>query len=267
MGKFVGALTGISAGMRDPGSGAFAARQITRAPYEEALQRYKQQVAQTGQAAVLEREDIENQIRGLTQARALGLRYDEFKLKQLENQQRDDIAQGNLGVARGRAKDYGRSIDVAEAGQKQTVARDTARLGIDKGRLADAQRRTNIMMQDAGTRAAAQKSLDTYHTSMSDTAKKRAQTYADREKLQAPYQKAKALQTALLLLQADPRYKDYVDENVNGVFSPKESDGSAKYELFRKELERFVNTGISDKGLFPDENDDDDFENMFEIKR
>ncbi len=273
IGKLVASLSGIAAGGHQPGTGAFIADKVMDMPYERALTEYNQKLKGTGEAATLERKDVEDQIKALTQARALGLKYDEFKLKTLENEQKNQYQQGQLGVAQGRAKDYSRSVDTGAAAQRETARNNAARLGIDQMRVQDAKSRTEIMMRDANTRDAAQRSLDSYHKTMGEAATKRAQTYADRvtQRPAAAYQQAKALQNALILMRADPRYKDFIDyDQQANVFIPRESDGSAKYDVFKKALKEMVESGIFEGTPFPnpdDQEEEPDLANQFIIKR
>jgi len=106
----IGALSGFGGGAE---AGVGAANKFIRAPYDTAMEDYQNKMTGLGESAKLEQDETEAQLRALSSARAMGLKYDEYRLKQLESDRDYDIknrtarvAEGNLGVARSRAQAY-----------------------------------------------------------------------------------------------------------------------------------------------------------------
>lgn len=119
-----GALTGIQHGA---GAGFAQAQQTNELPYLRAQDEYEGRMRNLGESARLEQDEVDNQIRALETARAMGLKYDQFKLEdlktrhQMELGERDsdtraftaqtgrgnmEINEGNLDINRERANAY-----------------------------------------------------------------------------------------------------------------------------------------------------------------
>src|ERR1051325_2548038 len=274
-------LAGAGAGMRDPSKGAATAESILRSPYQSALDEYKTKIGVTKQAADLEREDTQAQIQALTQARALGLKYDQFKLQQLEANKKAAHDQGTLKVSQARAKAYIANLNKPD--YDKTIQEDGSVLLVNKRNPKDRQvipakaiqaGTLRVQQQNANTNAANAKSLAEYHKVMGTAATKRANASADRSnKGPTPYQQAKAYDLALADLYTDKRFGDkYITRSTGSDVAPytaKIDDGSPMYKQFRVELKKKIEAMLRSGSPFGDGNDqeqDDDSDDITDIQ-
>lgn len=284
MRRVAGITAGIAAGLRDPAAGPGVTQSILRDPYDRAMHQYKNQLGATGEAANLERQDMQAQLRALSEARALGLKYDEFKLKQMGSER--DYGLKKRSTASTEMLNSARAANLLNPDYDYKEQQDGSVLAINKknpkdrqtipgksvaaGNFKVNQRRAAIAEKDAGTRAAAQASLEKYQQIMGSAATKRAQTGADRnsQRNQTPYQQARAVNNALMLMKADPRWKNFIeaDSNNSSIFMLGDDDGSERYKVFKKELKRQVDSALKKGMPFEEDRDDDDF-NDFIIQR
>lgn len=106
MTRIASALSGMSAGYRDPGEGIRVAQDLNSSGYNSALQDYANKGAGLRERAGMEQEELEARIKALHNARAMGLKYDEFELKRLEAERRHGVNQQNADTQRMRAEAY-----------------------------------------------------------------------------------------------------------------------------------------------------------------
>jgi hypothetical protein len=258
-GRLLAALAGFATGMKNPAAGFTLAKGITQDPYERALRQHAMELQQTGTGANLERMAAQDQLKEISAARSMGLKYSEFKLKQAQAAALDRYRQGELGI---RGDELGiRRQDSATRVRQAGAAEERNRITneLNQGNLKLRGQEVAIRGQEANTRKAAQRSLETYHNVMGDAYKKRTEAISSKDKVQNSTQQAAAIQNAYQTLRLDPKWSEYIiaDESNPGKLMPKAPDKSRTYEMFRKELERRVTTALSQGSpVFQDEEDD-----------
>jgi hypothetical protein len=266
MDRFAAAMSGLGAGLRDPGAGYATAHEQLRTPYTTALGDYAVRLKGVGEAADLERQDLQMKLKNLSEARALGLKYDEYGLRKQQQQDLTNYRNAQLGY---KGQELGlkgqelglkqKQLGIQERGVKATEARNEATRQFNQGRLG-------IMALDAQTRQAVANSTSKYHDVMGAAATKRAQSYAERvsnlnqrQTKVSPVQQGRALQNSLLVMKTDPRWNKYIqpDSNNPSILTIADPDGSRIYDMFKEELARQVNQSLKSGTPFEDESDED----------
>lgn len=98
MTRIAAGLSGFGAGYKDPASGVETARSVNEAPYRSALEQYGNRLGTLKEGADLEQQETESTLKTMSEARALGLKYDEFKLKrdnEFADNERADLLAGS----------------------------------------------------------------------------------------------------------------------------------------------------------------------------
>lgn len=105
MTRIAAALSGLSAGYRDPGAGVQVASDINSSNYRNAMGDYANRGVGLKEQAGLEQDELDSKLRMLQNARAMGLKYDEFDLKrrQAESQMNNDTTTANATMTRAQA--------------------------------------------------------------------------------------------------------------------------------------------------------------------
>lgn len=277
--RVAGILGGIAAGFHSPAAGVETARSIVDAPYNRSVEDYNNKMRGLGESASLEREETESQLKALSEARALGLKYDEFKLKRHEAEQDFSLKKGTLGVAQSRAEAYIKNLNrpdfdftpqedgsilatnkhnpaetrVIPASTVAAASLDVARTNADTNRMnADTNRRGQE--DTAGYRA---KSLEIDAD--------RAATYRNRPIGQpsTPTEQGKAISVALSVMFRDPRYADYIKQGTADdpeTYYPAEDDGTEGYAAFMREYKKRVAISLKSGMPFGDGSDDEEMD-------
>jgi hypothetical protein len=252
-GRLLAALAGFATGMHNPAAGFGLAKGIVSDPYEKALRQHQMEMQQGGTAANLERMSAQDQLREISAARAMGLKYNEFKLKQ---KQAEDLARYRTGELDTKGQELGiRRQDAAtrERGVAATEARNKLTGDLNKGTL-------ELRGKELDVKRAAQSSLDSYHKTMGEAYKKRTEAMGDKNKVQNSTQQAAAIQNAYQTLKMDPKWAEFIksDDENPGKLKPRDPDGSSLYEMFRNELKRRVTGSLKSGVPVFDEDPDDD---------
>lgn len=269
MGKFGAALSGFAAGMHDPAKGYELGQAIHDSPYKSAMGEFNNKLAIRKSVADIEGQSIDDQIKAMTQARSMGLKYDEFKLKQLQEQREAEVARGNLDVNRGNLDVNRRKAATGDKTANATIENQRGMLAVAGRNAATGERNAGTNAQNANTNLANSKSLASYHEVMGTAATTRANVSRDRQnKPQSPYQQAKAVDLALSLLQRDRRWGKYIKPGDAGSPEPylmAPDDGSPMYQEFRKQVRRHVENQLKSGTPFPGEPTDEGDEDIIDI--
>lgn len=244
--RFAAALSGFSAGMRNPGEGIAVARDINEAPYRSAMEDYAARGAGLRERAEMEQDELNSKLRALQQARALGLRYDEYELRRRESEakMRNDAA--NVDINRARADAYVKSVgrnryngtpqqDGSVLWVNENDPRDTHITkgnSVAAGQLGVARTNAGANVRRANTSAAAQQETGRHNREM-----EKRPTAADRPPLPRAQQDAEDL--ALTQMAADPIFSDYIRVK-GGLPEVVEDDGSPDYQDFLDALDAKV---------------------------
>lgn len=250
-------LTGFGAGVRNPAEGPAAASAVTDAPFAEAMSDYQTRLQNQATGAQLERQDIMDEIRSLEAARAMGLKYDQYRLAALKNAQQYEVANKNAGI---RATEVQGNLEAkADA---QALARQAGEsLTAYRARMAA------VAERNAATGERAQKDTATYRAGQLSVARKRvdaAITAAGAKKI-SPQQQKVATDLALRELSRDPLYRNFMEAQEENTFEPikvKEgNEGTTEYKSFIAALKAKVDEIINRSGAssLPEEPTEDDF--------
>lgn len=252
-----GTVAGGLAGMRGgPAAGMETAAAFVDSPYKQAMEQYGGRMRNLGESARLEQDETESSLKALQEARALGLKYDEFDLKKMEagnlnkyRTRQGDIAEGNLDVNRENA-------DTNRAGQRNTAQYRTGQLGVARRNAATGER-------NASTGKTNSESLAAYRTGMLKIGGDRNTILKDRTGRPAtPQAQQDAIDNSLRQMKANPRYKNYVTgaDTSDNPIGMAEDDNTTGYVQFMRELKRITEQQLKKGSPFAD----DDFGNTDE---
>jgi len=255
------AIAGLSAVSDDTSAGEAIelGSNFIRSPYKRAMEDYGNRMKGLGASAKLEINEVESQLKSLREARALGLDYDEFKLKKLEAASRMKIDEGQLDVQRG-------NLDVNRANSATTAAGQKDLEGHRAGILKNQSRTAATGERNASTNAANAASLATHRKDMVGVARERIKAAtanaAARANKASPSAQEDAINGALRQLQAHPLYKNYIEGSYeDNTLDMKEDDGSSPYQDFMKRVKEITERQLQKGTPFGDEfNDMDDDE-------
>lgn len=243
----------------DAGAGMNLVNSVRDRPFLQAQGVYNQRMRGLGEAADIEQEDIKSQIAALTQARALGLKYDEYRLKQLQTQhemKNKDFtadtgrisAEANASRAQTLANNSNRPdlqfIDQADGSVLQIDKKSGARQVIPAHTVtamnAQSQRmNAGAAVQNAGTnRLNADTNLrnsDTQSRNVSSLIRTRENPKGTPL---APTQQNAAMDLALREMMADPDFSEFVTQDEKGFYQPISPDDSNMegYQIFLQAL-------------------------------
>lgn len=255
-----GAFGGLGGGV---GAGVKTANDILDAPYRVAMRDYSNRIGGLGESAKLEQDDTEAQLKALTTARAMGLKYDEFKLKKLESDRDYGVATDKVGIDRDRAATYKdvssrqagaaeRRATTGEAGQADTAAYRRRQAGTADRVAATGER-------NAATGEANAASLKTYR-------EKTVELKGKDGKKVSPSQQAYAVDNALRELAQDPKFAVFINTKGKNPEAIKD-DGSPMYAEFQRRKKRLAQASIEAGTPFDEDDDDDDDDGDIEIIR
>lgn len=245
MTRIAAALSGFGAGLRSPEEGVRVASDINSSRFRNTMTDYANEGVGLKEQADIEQGELAQKIRALQAARALGLKYDEFHLKQLESQNRmqNDTTTANAAMTRAQAyadrqsrpgyhyfpQADGSVLQVGDDGSRteipaNTVEAENTRL---RGReLGNSVRRTNIYDRSVSDRARHDRAMENRPTAAS--------------RPPTPQVQQDATDNALREMMTDPIFSDYIELDKNGFPMPVEDDGSEDYQDFLQALDAKV---------------------------
>lgn len=245
MGRWAAALSGFGAGVRNPAEGYSTARSIIGEPYESAVKDYQVGLGAKGAGAQLERQTALDQLKSMSEARALGLRYDEYRRRLAADKANQQFRQGTLAASNERNRLTG-------IGLQNTAA-------YRQGQLTQQQKNTQ--------------SLITYRQITGQAAQKRANAAAARvdylnkrgEKPPSQTQQAYLIQNVYQGMRMDPTWREFItnpDPSDKNYFQPDPSmrDRNPRmWENFQAELKKRVENAMKGGSPFfePDLDDDE----------
>jgi hypothetical protein len=251
------ALSGLAAGMRDPEKGVRVASSIRDAPYQEAMQDYAVKGSGLKERADMEQEELNSKLRALQNARALGLKYDEYDLKRREAQAKMDNDAAHVQIDQSRAETYAKSIgkkhytgtpqqDGSVLWTNDQDPNDThigAGKSIASGQLGVSRTNAGANVQRANTSATAATETERHNRAM-----EKRPTALDRP--QSPKDQSEAEGMALDELSLDPEFKDFIipARSADDFPQPVEDDGSESYAAFLEMLNARKNAILQGKG-------------------
>lgn len=167
MTRIAAALSGGAAGMRDPGAGVKTAMDVNSSNYRSALSDYANEGVGLKEHAGMEQDDRDTRLRSLQNARAMGLKYDEFDLKRREAGNKNAIDLQNSESGRIRADAYAKAQgkprhqyrdqqdgSILEINEDTGQQRIIPGKNVAAGQLGVSQRNAAVGEQNAGTNAA-----------------------------------------------------------------------------------------------------------------
>lgn len=273
--KILGGVAAMGLGWNSPERGINAGQEVLDTPYKDAIRDWSNKAKGLGESAKLEQQDAETQYQALAQARALGLKYDEYRLKQLENNRTFGI-NTQREATRARVADLTAQRDAAtntrernridaeidRAKRQLDINRDVADTGRMNAKTGQINAETNKTR--AQTYVASQQSLNNYRTARLDQLAKASQA--------TPNELSKAMESALTLLAREPAFKDFIDTKTYPpvVKDPSTYMGSpqmSQYQAFNRRLREAIDSQINQgKLLLGDEGaDGSDGADQFEI--
>lgn len=249
MRRFGAILTGALAGFGGgAGAGMAAATHFNETPYRRAMEEYGSKLSGLGESAQLEMDEMEQQIRALKEARALGLQYDEYRLKQLELEYERQFNQGKLRVDERNADT---NAFVAETGRRtsdNTGTYQTGLLGIGRSNANTNARRAGDQARDIDSRISDR-------TARQGIEKSRiaASLQKNRQDI-TPAEQQRAIDNALRVMSTDPRFQAFItnDEGIYDINSGA-ANSSPMYAEFLRELKRKAELSMSSGTPFDSE--------------
>lgn len=236
--RMLAALEGFAGGPQ-------AAIQTNELPYQRAQSSYAQRLGGLKESAGLEEKQTENLLKDLTSARALGLKYDEYKLNQLKADRENNINQGRLRVEEG-------NLDV-NRGRLQNEKVGTEGLNTYRqGELGIGRRNASVNERNAGTNAKRATDTKAYQDAMVEVRKN-----ANGKKM-LPTQQRAAIDIALKDLRSNKSFRDFIPIDDSGAVMIGEDDGSPNYKLFKQQLAAKVKSIIENASPFDDGSDSED---------
>lgn len=257
----IGGAQGLQQGFQ---AGAETGRRIAEAPYENALGEWSNKSKSLGASAALEREEVEDQLKALSSARALGLKHDEFKLKRLESDRDYDVNATNAET-RSRIADLteqrDRAVDARERRRiDNEIERATRQLDVNEftaqtGRINAGTNARNVGSQIEDRNEGRVIDRERIAASIANSIRR-----ADGSKA-SPDEQFDALDNAMVLLRGDPRFRKYITED-EGKRSMTEDDGSPMYAEFKRRLKAAAESSLKGSmfGGDEEENEDDDID-------
>lgn len=233
------------------GDGYGMAKQVQEEPFQKAMTDYATKLGGLRERAGMEQDEAETRIRALQQARAMGLKYDEFELKRLEAQNRMTNATTTANAAMKRAEAY--AAAQARPGYDAHAQEDGSVLYVNKnnpaekitvpaktvaaGQLGVARRNASTAERNATTNAG---QLDVARTRAATDAARGA-AYVEnagrnRNRPATPDAQRDAVDNALSEMMSDPVFKEFIQLDDKGFPSPIEDDGSEDYQDFLEAL-------------------------------
>lgn len=250
-------LAGMSAGMRNPGEGIRVARDINSQPWQNAMEDYAVQGSGLKERASMEQDELNSKLRALQQARALGLKYDEYDLKKREAEAKMTNDTTRLGIDQSRADTYRKTLDKKHyTGTPQqdgsmlwTNDQDPNDTHITRGKSIAAGQlgvnRTNAGATVQRANTSEQARIDQRDHWVRSDARPTAL-----DKPAPPKEQSEAEGMALDELSLDPDYKDFImpARSADDFPQPVEDDGSDSYSAFLEVLNARTQAILQGKG-------------------
>lgn len=262
------AMSGYGGGV---GAGLATGSQILDAPYATARSEYNSKIRNMAASAKLEETQNKNSLNSLAQARALGLKYDQYKLREAEVNGKQKVAETNAATSRDRAKAW--IAKQGRKGYKYTQQEDGSLLATNTSDPADvytvpaktiAAAQLKVNRRNADSTAANSATAASNATSLAEFRKGDLKIRGEKEarlgktgKTVAPSQQAYARDNALRELFSDPRFNKFVIQSDKGTFEATVDDKSLMYQEFKKRLKRLTEASILSKVALDDDDDSD----------
>lgn len=272
--RIASGLSGFGAGMRDAGEGIRVAQDLNQSGYRRAMEDYGTRLGTLKESADIEQAEAENTIKAIAQARALGLKYDEFKLKQEEALHKRNMDSYNAestrmtaGAAVERAKAYAQQLGRPDYNYEPQ--QDGSLLAINKNNPADrkiipaktiasAQLKVNqsnaqsnrISAEASRTNAQTNSSRgEQYKRNVDSLIKYRDSRTTPGGKPNSPQAQKTATDLALEKMFMNPEFRQFVnfDGGYYDAADPEDFDPE-EYELFVEELNDLVKTILAGGG-------------------
>ena len=256
--RIAAGLSGASAGFRNPGEGIKVAQGLNSSRYLNALNAYDERGKGLAGRAQLEQADVNSRLKALQEARAMGLKYNEFELKRLQADNDLQTKTTTANAAMLRAQAYAKAqakpgyeavpqqdgsvlyVNKADPQDRQVVPANTiaaGQLGVARGQLGVAQTNARTNQKNAETSV---RRTDIYGRSVDENARHNGEmekrpTSASRPL--APKVQQDAIDNALREMSADPDFGRYITPpDEDGFRNPVVDDGSDGYAAFEEEL-------------------------------
>jgi hypothetical protein len=246
MTRVAAGLTGFSQGLRDPGQGVRVASDMLDSGYNDAVTDYRNKGVGLKEQAGLEQDELDSKIKALQNARAMGLKYDEFELKRLVDMAKTQNDTTTANAAMTRATAYAKAqqngdydmipqqdgsvlaVNKKDKNDTKIIPAHTVaagQLGVARGQLGVAQ--TNAKTQQ-GMLGVAQENANTNVTN----AATRYTAEQNRIKNPNPRVQQDAEDLALRQMASDPLFKDFIKTDDKGFLNVIPDDGSDDYQDF-----------------------------------
>jgi hypothetical protein len=228
------------------GNGYDMAREVQDRPYNRAVESYGTRLKGLGEQADIEQGTVDSQLKMLQNARAMGLKYDEFKLKQLESQNRMQNDTITARAAQTRAQAYAENMQ--KPGYDSIPQQDGSVLYVNQRNPADtitvpaktvAAGQLGVARQNAQTNV---RRANTYDRSVTEDARHNGvMETRPTGGTPSPNAQQDAEDMALDELAMDPDFADFVKEEGGSGFGPWKKpgyrtvapdNGSEEYKVF-----------------------------------
>jgi hypothetical protein len=255
--RIASALSGAAAGLRDPGKGIETAMNLNQSAYRSAMEDYANRGVGLKETAGIEQDERAAQIKAIQEARAMGLKYDEFKYKQLHDAETTNQKWEEIQTARQRAQAYikkmgeqnydrvenedGSAVYVNKANPSDRIVMP-ATPGVrplGAARLANEQAQTRISGYNANTQRG-QLGVSQANSWWNMNQPPSAATPGDQ---------ASAMDLALKTLVRDPRWSQFVTIDDGKVSVNPQYMGTPQYKVFQEKLKSTAR-GIIEGQLF-----------------
>jgi hypothetical protein len=251
--RIAAGLSGLSAGVRNPAAGVQTAMGLNRAGYENAVNDWTTKLKGQGEGARIEEAEHDGEMKDLTQAYGMRMKYRDYLLKRDKQGHDMDIADEKLGVDRQNANtNAARAQAYIQAQNRADLdfipQQDGSILQIDKrsGKREVVPAHTVAAYSAQTGRISANASA-----SSADAAQQNAKTNARRANIYESYvgkygttrpqsatDQTRAMDLALRQMYMDPDWRKFITADDKGIFDPGDpSDFSPEeWKLFQEEL-------------------------------
>lgn len=247
------------------GDGYGMAKEVQDAPYKHAIEDYDRKLKGLGEQADIEQDATDSRLKMLQNARAMGLKYDQYELQKLEAQSRMTNATTTANAALKRAEAY--AAQQAKPGYDTHAQEDGSVLYVNKNNPADrhvvpaktvAAGQLGVARTNAGT---AQRNARTAEGQLgvaqanASTSAARGAAYVDTvgkprpaaSRVPTPDVQQDAEDNALRQMATDPLFKGFIGADDKGFPTVTEDDGSEDYQDFLEALDAKVAEILSGK--------------------
>jgi len=272
-GKILGGIAAAGVGWNDPEGGTALGNEVLETPYKRATQDWSNKAKGLAESANLEREEKEGELKSLSEARAMGLKYDEYGLKRAETFAKMGIAE-RAQKSREEINRLTRLRDMATDSRSRTQIQaqiDRWKAQGENEEFTNENGRQNAITgrANAATNARRAKTAEDVAFSMDNYRKGRLEQFAKGKKA-TPEQLSTAMDSALKLMSNDPVFGKFVqtDESTGGILRYSIADTGpgvlsggipqAQVESFQRRLRETIERQVEEGVLLPDPDEDDD---------